>query len=169
MAPSLGAVPDATVHTSAIARMARFMRHEAWDDALFVHYPVDADALQKLLPPGLLVDAFEGVAYIGIVCLSERGIVPWPAGIPLWLVRCLGLSHHAVNVRTYVRTAHGPPGIFFFTLECSAALPAVGARLLFNLPYCLARMRRGAAARGGVHSPGRVHAPAGGPSELVCR
>ena len=123
------------------------MRHASWDDALFVHYPVDADKLQKLLPSGLNVDRFEGVAYIGIVCLSECGIVPWPAMVPLWLVRWLGLSHHAVNVRTYVRGANNcPPGIFFFTLECSSVLAAVGAQLLFHLPYRLSRMRRRSAA-----------------------
>lgn len=50
---------------------------------------------------------------------------------------------NAVNVRTYVRPRDGgPPGIFFFSLECSSWLAAVGARLLFRLPYRLARMQR---------------------------
>lgn len=120
------------------------MRHERWRDALFLHYPVDAEALQQRLPEGLTVDTFHGVAYIGVVLLTECGIVPWPPGVPLWLVRRLGLSHHAVNVRTYVRPTHGagPPGIFFFTLDCSALLPTIGAWLLFNLPYRYARMLR---------------------------
>ena len=123
----------------------RFMRHDAWSDALFIHYAVDADALQRRLPAGLVVDTHEGVAYIGVVLLTESGIVPQPAGVPLWLVRWLGLSHHAVNVRTYVRPASteaGPPGIYFFSLECSGILPCIGARLLFNLPYQYARMTR---------------------------
>jgi hypothetical protein len=124
--------------------MVRFMRHDSWDNALFVHFPVDAAALQSKLPAALRVDTHEGVAYVGVVCLTEAGIVPFPPGVPLWLVRMLGLSHHAVNVRTYVRPAagDGPPGIYFFTLDCSAMLPAVGARALFNLPYRYARMRR---------------------------
>jgi uncharacterized protein YqjF (DUF2071 family) len=124
------------------AAMSRFMRHDSWDDALFVHYPVDGDLLQERLPPGLLVDRLDGVAYVGVVCLRESGIVPWPVGLPLRLVKWLSLSHNAVNVRTYVRSEHGPSGIYFFTLECDGALPTFGASALFNLPYRLARMRR---------------------------
>ena len=36
----------------------------------------------------------------------------------------------------------GPPGIYFFTLDCNGLLPTIGAFLLFNLPYKLASMRR---------------------------
>ena len=127
-------------------RPCRFMHHQRWSDALFLHYEVDADELQQLLPPGLLIDLYEGKAYVGVIALSEEGI--GPAGVlapPLLrpLLRLLQVSHHAVNVRTYVRPeGGGPPGIFFFSLDCSHALPSIGARVLFNLPYCLARMRR---------------------------
>ncbi len=130
---------------TAIAVVAmRFMRHESWDDALFVHYPVDAAALQRRLPPGLVVDTHDGVAYVGVVLLTESGIVPFPPRTPLWLVRWLSVSHHAVNVRTYVRpeSGSGPAGIYFFTLDCSALLPTIGAFALFNLPYRYSRMER---------------------------
>ena len=129
---------------TAIAVVAmRFMRHESWDDALFVHYPVDAAALQRRLPPGLVVDTHDGVAYVGVVLLTESGIVPFPPRTPLWLVRWLSVSHHAVNVRTYVRPeSGGPAGIYFFTLDCSALLPTIGAFALFNLPYRYSRMER---------------------------
>ena len=122
------------------------MHHQRWSDALFLHYEVDEDELQRLLPPGLLVDLHEGKAYVGVIALSEEGI--GPAGVlapPLLrpLLRLLQVSHHAVNVRTYVRPeGGGPGGIYFFSLDCSHALPSIGARVLFNLPYCLARMRR---------------------------
>lgn len=120
------------------------MHHGHWDDALFVHYPVDVAALQRRLPPGLLVDEHDGVAYVSIVALTEAAIAPWPPRVPFWLVQWLGLSHHAVNVRTYVRpcSGDGPPGIFFFSLDCSGLLPTLGARALFNLPYRYASMKR---------------------------
>lgn len=127
-------------------RPCRFMHHQRWSDALFLHYEVAPDELQRLLPSGLLVDRHEGKAYVGVIALSEEGI--GPAGVlapPLLrpLLRLLQVSHHAVNVRTYVRPeCGGPPGIYFFSLDCSAALPSVGARVLFNLPYCLASMSR---------------------------
>jgi len=122
----------------------RFMRHEGWSDALFASWPVDASLLEARLPEGLVPDLHEGCAYLSIVALTESGICPWPPGVPIWLAQLLRLSHHAVNVRTYVRPRDGgPPGIFFFSLDCSALLPTLGAKLLFNLPYRYARMRRG--------------------------
>ena len=122
------------------------MRHNSWDDALFVSYAVkDKDSLQKRLPSGLVLDLHRGTAYISVVALTEAGIVPWPSGVPLEWVKCFGLTHHAVNVRTYVKPAPGmagPPGIFFFSLDCSALLPTLGAKALFNLPYRFGSMRR---------------------------
>jgi len=118
------------------------MHHERWQDALFLHYEADPTSLQTLLPPGLIVDTFQNKAYVGVVALSELGITP--TFLPRWLRRLLALSHHAVNVRTYVRPVdgNGEPGIYFFTLDCSHVLPALGARLLFHLPYRLAAMTR---------------------------
>jgi uncharacterized protein YqjF (DUF2071 family) len=117
------------------------MNHVEWKDALFLHYEADPIALEALLPPELIVDTCKGKAYIGVVALSELGITP--TFLPQWLRRLLALSHHAVNVRTYVRYgANGRPGIYFFTLDCSHFLPAMGACLLFNLPYRLAAMTR---------------------------
>jgi uncharacterized protein YqjF (DUF2071 family) len=119
------------------------MVHRRWTDALFLHFPVDSRKLQRLLPPSLCVDEFDGTAYVGIVALTEEGIIPHLPWVPLSLVRWMGLSHHAVNVRTYVRPrSGGPPGIYFFSLDCSALLPTIGARVLFNLPYRLASMQR---------------------------
>lgn len=119
-----------------------FMHHEHWEDTLFLHYEADSTALQALLPPGLEVDKHEGKAYVGVVALSEIGITP--TFLPQWLRRLLALSHHAVNVRTYVRPTGcgGKPGIYFFTLDCSHVLPALGARILFHLPYRLAAVVR---------------------------
>ena len=37
----------------APAQTQRFMRHESWSNALFVHWAVDAAALSALLPPQL--------------------------------------------------------------------------------------------------------------------
>ena len=41
-----------------------------------MHYPVDAEKLQRLLPAGLLVDTHQGPAYVGVVAISELGISP---------------------------------------------------------------------------------------------
>lgn len=125
------------------ADMIEFMHHDKWDSALFVHWEADAEALQALLPPGLSVDTYNGKAYIGTVLLSEDGITPVIPMLPKWLTSAGAFSHYAVNARTYVRpSGGGNGGVFFFTLDCSHLIPALGAYSLFGLPYRLARMHR---------------------------
>ena len=133
-----------------------FMRHRAWEDALFVHWAVDARALQALLPPALEPDRFGGRAYVGLVLLAENGI---SARLPV--ISAIEFSHLAANVRTYVRLKSRPEltGIYFFSLDCSSALVTLGARAAFSLPYQLSTMARGATAappRDGTAGPGRV-------------
>ncbi len=123
--------------------MVRFMRHDSWQNALIVSWPIDPISLAEHLPDGLVPDLHGGQAWVSIVALTESGIYPYPVGLPLWLARRIRLSHHAVNVRTYVRPKNGgTPGIYFFSLDCSAMLPTVGARALFGLPYRYAAMWR---------------------------
>ena len=57
----------------------RFMRHEGWENALFVHWPVDAMVLKAKLPNGLEPDILDGFAWIGLVLLTERGVSVTPA------------------------------------------------------------------------------------------
>ena len=77
--------------------------------------------------------------------LTEEGIRPsfLPAALSA-VVTALEITHHACNVRTYVRTTGGggPGGIHFFSLDCTSVLATLGASLLFGLPYRLARIRR---------------------------
>jgi hypothetical protein len=151
----------------------RFMRHESWSNALFVHWAVDAAALSALLPPQLEPDLFEGRAYVGLVLLGENGIRPHCGGC-CTLPRALAVSHLAANVRTYVRPRGGGGGggggssssssssssngssnsdgssgaIFFFSLDCSSVLATLGAAAAFSLPYRLARIKHSATATG---------------------
>ena len=120
-------------------RLGRFMRHERWHEALFLHWSLPASAVQRLLPAGLTVDTQDGEAWLGLVLLTEQGVGP---GLGRrWLP---AVSHHGANVRTYVRDSSGErPGIFFFSLECSSLLACLGARL-FAIPYWPAVMARDA-------------------------
>ncbi|KAK3245462.1 hypothetical protein CYMTET_44968 [Cymbomonas tetramitiformis] len=115
------------------------MHHAAWEDAVFIHYYFNPVEIAGLLPADLEVDTYQGTAWVGLVLLTEAGI--GPAYVPKFLKTCLSLTHHAVNVRTYVKR-NGVPGIYFFSLDATSALASLGAKLLFNLPYKLAVMRR---------------------------
>lgn len=113
------------------------MRHDAWENALFVHWPVDPAYLAARLPRGLEPDVYEGSAWVGLVLLTERGVA---AHSPLLRRVVAPIDHLGANVRTYVQCA-GVPGIYFFSLECSSLLASIGARLA-GIPYFPALMER---------------------------
>jgi uncharacterized protein YqjF (DUF2071 family) len=110
---------------------------QTWHELLFAHWPVEPDALARLIPEPLELDVRDGRAWVGITPftiagLRARGTPPLP-----WLSRFPEL-----NVRTYVSYG-GRPGIWFFSLD-AARLAAVGAaRLAYRLPYFHARMHAG--------------------------
>jgi uncharacterized protein len=126
---------------------------QSWEDLLFAHWRVDADALRKLIPPALTLDEHDGSAWLGITPfvvtnLRLRGTLPLP----------LLSSFPEINVRTYV-TAEGKPGIWFFSLDTSSRGAVEAARRLYKLPYYHARM---AVDRGGEridYSSARRDAP----------
>jgi len=115
----------------------RFMKHEAWENALFVHWPIDPVLLKAQLPRGLEPDVLDGSAWIGLVLLTERGVSVTPAAGRRIAPK---IDHLGANIRTYV-THKGIPGIYFFSLECSSYFASLGARAA-GIPYFPARMQR---------------------------
>mmetsp|Transcript_60117 Transcript_60117/g.143261 ORF Transcript_60117/g.143261 Transcript_60117/m.143261 type:complete len:314 (+) Transcript_60117:78-1019(+) len=115
----------------------RFMKHDAWENALFVHWPVDPAVIRQQLPRGLEPDLYNGKAWVGLVLLTERGVSAHHA-VGRSVVR--PIDHLGANVRTYV-TRNGVPGIFFWSLECSSWLASIGARMA-GIPYFPATMER---------------------------
>jgi hypothetical protein len=107
-----------------------------WTDLLFAHWPLPAKDIARLLPEGLILDTWEGAAWVGIVPfrmedVQLRGLpkIPGTHVFP------------EANVRTYVREPKsGHHGVYFFSLDASNPLAVVGARGWFHLPYYFARM-----------------------------
>ena len=109
---------------------------QRWSDLLFLHWKVEASAVQARLPPGLFVDTFEGTAYLGIVPFFMERVRPaWLPPLP-WVSWFLEL-----NVRTYVHDREGRPGVWFYSLDCNQPLAVAIARRFFHLPYFHAKMR----------------------------
>ena len=107
---------------------------QTWEDLLFAHWQVDADALRRLLPDAVRLQTHEGAAWLGMTpfrvsALRLRGTLPLP-GVSSFL---------ELNVRTYV-TAGGKPGIWFFSLDASSRLAVEAARRTYKLPYFQARI-----------------------------
>src|SRR5215218_4796419 len=113
---------------------------QTWDDLLFAHWRVSADAVRAQLPDGLEVDEHDGSAWLGVTPfvvtgLRARGMLPLP----------FVSSFLELNVRTYV-IRDGKPGIWFFSLDASSQFAVEAARRLYRLPYFRARItcrRRG--------------------------
>ena len=108
---------------------------QRWRRLGFLHWTVEPEAIKSLLPPGLELDTWDGLAYVGIVPFTIRGTRP------AFLPAVPGvLSFHEVNVRTYVHHESGEPGVWFFSLDAASRLAVWGARLTYKLPYFFARM-----------------------------
>ena len=100
-----------------------------WHELAFLHYRVRAEAIQRLLPPGLKVQEFDGTGWVGIVPFRMTDVAyrNWPAAPTL-------RSFPEVNLRTYVEGG-GRPGVWFFSLDADSMAMALGGRWAAGLPY----------------------------------
>jgi hypothetical protein len=126
--------PPAAVRADCPHHLRRPLLRQRWVDVDFAHWPVPIGDVGALLPPGLEPDTFDGTAWISLVPfwmrdLRVRGLPPIPTT----------RDFAEVNVRTYVRGPHGP-GVWFFSLDATEALPVATARTVYGLPYFRARV-----------------------------
>jgi uncharacterized protein len=133
-----------------------------WRDLLFMHWPVDAEALRPFVPPSLSIDTFDGSAWLGVVPFHMTGVRPH------YLPAVPGLSNFPeINLRTYV-TAQDRPGVWFFSLDAHSRLAVRLARASFHLPYFDADMSCDAINDGIHYRSIRAHRGAR-PAEFVAR
>jgi uncharacterized protein len=91
--------------------------------------------VRQRVPDELEIEEHDGTAWLGVQffrvrALRARGALPVP-GISSFL---------QLNVRTYVRGPDGLPGIWFFSIDASSRLAALGVRRLYHVPAFHARM-----------------------------
>lgn len=131
VAPDPVDVPVSSVSCPAPVRRPVMVQH--WTDVVFLHWRYAPAEVQRLLPPGVEVDVFDGSAWVALVPFHMDGLgVPGLAPLPH-----VG-SFPEVNVRTYVRCGERR-GVWFFSLDVDRLLPAVVARVAYSLPYCAGR------------------------------
>jgi uncharacterized protein YqjF (DUF2071 family) len=116
------------------AGSARWLLAQRWSDLLFAHWPVDPAELEACLPRGVEPDVRDGQAWLAIVAFRMLGTRP--AIVPR---RPVLSPIPELNVRTYVRLG-GVPGVWFLSLDASSPFFVNAGRVLFGLPYRLARM-----------------------------
>jgi uncharacterized protein YqjF (DUF2071 family) len=122
--------------------VGRWRMRQRWSDLLFAHWPIPVGGMAHLLPAGLEVDTFDGVAWVGVVPFWMDQVQTRVTG-----EHCITIPGTAafceLNLRTYVRSkTSGLPGVYFFSLDAASALAVIGARTLFHLPYFFASMHR---------------------------
>ncbi|AYN38875.1 DUF2071 domain-containing protein [Streptomyces dangxiongensis] len=100
-----------------------------WLTQTFVHWPFRPEAVQALLPEELVVDTYDGAAWVGLTpfVMADVRLPGVPAALP-------GLPTFAeTNLRTYVRYRDGRDGLWFLSIEV-AFLPMLAARAI-GAPY----------------------------------
>jgi uncharacterized protein YqjF (DUF2071 family) len=106
---------------------------QTWRDVFFLHWPVAAQELRRLLPPALEIDTYEGQAWVSFVGFRLQVRLRNLPHLP-WLSQCVEL-----NFRTYV-AFRGEPAICFLTMDADHGLIVAAARATTPLPYSLARV-----------------------------
>ena len=126
-------IDDYPLTTSAPVHRAVMLQR--WEQVTFVHWPYDPSVVQSRLPDDLVVDTFDGRAWVGLVAFYMRNIrLPYLAPVPY-----LG-TFPETNVRTYVRGPDGLPGVWFDSLDVTRLLPVLVARGTYRLPYRWSQM-----------------------------
>jgi uncharacterized protein YqjF (DUF2071 family) len=120
---------------------SKLVGYQRWRQLLFIHWPFSVASVRALVPRQLELDLYNGQAYVSLIpfVVAESRL----RGMP----RALAARFLETNLRTYVKTADGEAGIYFFSLEASSALVVTFARLLYGLPYFPAMMSMRTEAR----------------------
>ena len=134
--PDDTAVLHTTEHRPLPLPQRPWAMQQRWNDLLFAHWPMPSEAIERTLPPNLVVDTFDGSGWLGVV----------PFGMDR--VRIHGLpsvpgarAFPELNLRTYVRErGTNRTGVYFYSLDASNPLAVAIARTVFHLPYFWAQM-----------------------------
>ena len=109
--------------------------YQEWDDTLFLHYKIPQDILWELLPPGLLLDTYQGEAWLSVVAFRVSNMrLKYLPPVPY------ASEFDEINFRTYV-IKDGIPGIYFITIETGKLLTALMAKGFIGLDYQKAKIK----------------------------
>ena len=148
--------PVTSAYDADPPRRVRYpLMRQRWESLSFLHWDYPIDAVQRLLPPALEVEPWEGRAWVGLVPFHMRVRPPLGPALP-------GLTTFPeTNVRTYVVGPNGESGVWFFSLDATNPPAVAVARVAYGLPYYPASMK--VSHRGDVVSYRSRRLTGGGP------
>lgn len=106
---------------------------QTWQDIVFLHWPVCENELRPYVPDPLVIDQYDGYAWISVVFFQTND-----SRLRSFTSRVSYPVFHQLNVRTYVKFGE-EPGVYFFTLSANSPLIVKGGQLL-GLPYVQTEM-----------------------------
>lgn len=121
-----------------------FMKHDKWSNVLFLHWRIPTKEMEAIIESHIGEGQFvldrdkDGSAYIGLVLLTEHNVGPSFIGRKT-IFPCV--THHGLNIRTYVKKGENENGIYFASLECDDRFTSWGANY-FGMPYQISTIER---------------------------
>ena len=131
------------LNSSAVARRrllgvkGKPLLYADWLRVLFMHFEVEAEALQREVPFPL--DLREGRAYVSLVAFTMRDMRPRVGGKLGALLFKPIATHNFLNVRTYVKSG-GETGIHFLAEWLDNPISQLLGPPVFGLPYRFGRL-----------------------------
>jgi uncharacterized protein YqjF (DUF2071 family) len=110
--------------------------YQEWNDAIFLHWKVDAHELIKFIPKDLEIDTFQESAWVSMVAFDMKNTRPFflPPFSPI-------SDFHEINIRTYVKFKE-KPCVYFLSIEGGRKISCWIAKKMSNLPYQYSKMKR---------------------------
>lgn len=110
--------------------------YQEWNNAVFLHWQVDENELQKFIPKEIEIDLFNGKPWVSLVAFTMERIRPkyLPSFPPV-------SDFNEINIRTYVKFK-GKSGVFFLSIEGGTELSCKVAKGISELPYRYSKMNR---------------------------
>ncbi|TDC09505.1 DUF2071 domain-containing protein, partial [Streptomyces sp. 8K308] len=106
-----------------------------WLTQTFVHWRFPPDQVQRLVPEPLVVDTYDGAAWVSLTPFVMADVRP--PGVPAAMPGPPSFAE--TNLRTYVRRPDGRDGLWFLSIEVNC--PAMLAARAVGAPYHTGRQR----------------------------
>jgi uncharacterized protein YqjF (DUF2071 family) len=127
---------NTTAHRPWTMPTEKWKYYQEWNNAIFLHWQIDFQELQSLVPKGLEIDLFEGKPWVSLVAFTMEKIRPrsLPSFPPI-------SNFDEINIRTYVKRDN-KAGVYFLSIEGGTRISCMIAKQLSELPYRYSKIKR---------------------------
>ncbi len=125
-----------TDHRPWILPTETWKYYQEWNSAVFLHWRVELEELQKHVPRELEIDTINGTPWVSLVAFTMEKIRPknLPAFTPI-------SDFHEINIRTYVKF-NNKTGVYFLSIEGGKLISCKIAKTVSELPYRYSNIQR---------------------------